>query len=207
MTRNDTVWLVLLAGMLLPVAPGVAEDREQWQQPRRVMADLGLQPGWQVADVGCGSGYFTTRLSKALGPNGKVLAVDPDAKALESLRNTAQRQSQDNVEIIRSEAENTHLADGSCDAVLVCDVIHEVPEKHRVGLMKDIARAIKPGGFLFLLDYRKSRDVPFDPYDKLIAREDLVKLCTDTGLILDAEFHYLKYQVFFRFRKPVPPTK
>jgi hypothetical protein len=40
------------------------------------------------------------------------------------------------------------------------------------------------------------------PYEKLIPRDDLVQLGTDAGLALDAEFHYLKYQVFLRFRKP-----
>jgi len=62
--------------------------------------------------------------------------------------------------------------------------------------------AIKPGGFLFLIDYRKSREVTFDPYEKLIPRDDLVKLGSDAGLSLDAELHYLKYQVGLRFRKP-----
>ena len=48
----------------------------------------------------------------------------------------------------------------------------------------------------------------FDPYEKLVPRENLVKLGTDAGLTLDAEFHYLKYQVFLRFRKPSgPPPK
>lgn len=204
MVRNPVTWSTLVAGTLLAVRLAAAESREEWQQPQRVVADLGLRAGARVADVGCGNGYFALRLSKVVGPAGKVFAVDPDAKALDALRSSVRRSGMANVEVIRSEPEKTRLADGACDAVLVCDVIHEVPEKHRAGLMKDTARAIRPGGFLFLLDYRKSRDVPFDPYDKLIPREDLIRLCTDEGLVLDAEFHYLKYQVFFRFRKPGP---
>ena len=58
----------------------------------------------------------------------------------------------------------------------------------------------KQNGF----DWRKSHDITFDPYEKLIPRENLVQVGTDTELALDAEFHYLKYQVFLRFRKPSP---
>ena len=87
------------------------------------------------------------------------------------------------------------------DALLVCDVLHEVPEAQRLPLVKSAVRALKPGGFLYLIDYRKSRDVTFDPCEKLIPRDELIRIGTDAGLRLDGEFHYLKYQVFLRFQK------
>jgi len=83
-----------------------------------------------------------------------------------------------------------------------CEVLHEMPAADRLLLIRDVVRALKPGGILILIDWRKSHDITFDPYEKLIPREDLVQLGTDAGLALDAEFHYLKYQVFLRFRKP-----
>ncbi|MGH7887023.1 MAG: methyltransferase domain-containing protein, partial [Candidatus Binatia bacterium] len=53
-------------------------NRDQWQQPDRVIATLKLRPGDQVADLGAGGGYFTFKLAKAVGPTGKVYAVDID---------------------------------------------------------------------------------------------------------------------------------
>ncbi|MCC6355891.1 MAG: class I SAM-dependent methyltransferase [Verrucomicrobiae bacterium] len=181
------------------------ESRDQWQQPERVVGDLGLRAGARVADVGCGSGYFTVRLAKAVGGDGVVFAVDPSTKALDGLRSQLSQANAHNVEIIRSKGSTTGLADTSCDAVLICNVLHEVsPPSVRAELMRDIARAMRPGGSLYLLDYRKSQEATrFDPFEKLIAREDLVRLATEAGLQLDAEFHYLKYQVFLRFRKPI----
>jgi ubiquinone/menaquinone biosynthesis C-methylase UbiE len=179
------------------------ESREDWQQPDRVMADLGLKPGERVADVGCGGGYFTFRLAKAVGPTGKVFAADINPQLLNGLRDRVAREHLTNIEVVLSEPTDTKLQPESCDTVLLCDVVHEVtPPTIRAPLLQSIARAIKPGGFLFLIDYRKIREVKFDAYEKLIAREDLVKLGTDAGLILDAELHYLKYQVGLRFRKP-----
>ena len=202
--RKIASLVALAAGFLAVLAsPLAAESRDEWQQPDRVMADLNLKPGTTVADVGCGPGYFVFRLAKAVGPAGKVFAADIDKKALKAVADRARAEHAANVEVVTSDPTDTKLPPKSADAVFVCDVFHEVaPVADRTALMKSVVAAIKPGGFLFLIDYRKSHDVKFDPYEKLVPREDLVKLAADAGLVLDAEFHYLKYQVFLRFRKP-----
>ena len=179
------------------------EERDVWQQPDRVMSDLGMKPGTRVADIGCGDGYFTLRLAKSVGEQGFVFAVDIDARALDALKKQAEREHLTNVVVVVSEPTDTKLQPESVDVLLVCDVLHEVPEAQRLPLLKSAVRALKPGGFLYLIDYRKSRDVRFDPYEKLIPRDDLVRICTEAGLDLDREFHYLKYQVFLRFQKPI----
>ncbi len=205
-TRTVTMYARCLAILLVTLLPAgskaAGEDRDQWQQPARVMADLGLRRGSTVADIGCGSGYFTLRLAKAVGPTGKVFAVDPSADALNALRGQIERDHLGNVEVVASEPVDTKLPSARCDCALFCDVLHEVPQDQRAPLVGDTVRTMKKGGFLFVIDYRKSHEVKFDPYEKLIPRENLVRYGTDAGLVLDAEFHYLKYQVFLRFRKP-----
>ena len=47
-------------------------NRDAWQHPEQVIQSLGIQPGYHVADIGSGSGYFTFRLAEAVGPAGKV---------------------------------------------------------------------------------------------------------------------------------------
>ncbi len=166
------------------------------------MADLHLKPGATIADVGCGSGYFTFRLADAVGEEGRVLAVDIDEGALGEVRHQAEEAGIGNVETVVSRPDSTTLSTESVDAAFICDVLHEVPDDGRTPLVADVARIIEPGGFLYLIDYRKSHEVPFDPYEILVPREDLVRMAEDAGLVLDAEFHYLYYQVFLRFRKP-----
>jgi ubiquinone/menaquinone biosynthesis C-methylase UbiE len=181
----------------------VGENRNDWQQPDRVVSDLGMKPGTRVADIGCGEGYFALRLAKSVGEQGLVFAVDIDAPTLDVLKKQAEREHLTNVVVVVSEPTDTKLQPECVGVLLVCDVLHEVPEAQRLPLLKSAVRALKPGGFLYLIDWRKSRDVRFDPYEKLIPRDDLVRICTDAGLDLDGEFHYLKYQVFFRFQKPM----
>jgi ubiquinone/menaquinone biosynthesis C-methylase UbiE len=193
-----------LAALLLAAAiPALAQDsRDSWQQPDRVVADLGLKSGLRVADIGCGAGYFTFRLAKAVGDSGRVLATDIDPKPLKAIAERARKEHLANIETVQSEPTETRLRPQSVDTALLSDVLHHVPAEQRLPLVKSVVQAIKPGGHLFILDYRKSREVKFDPYEVLIPREDLVKLAADAGLTLDAEFHYLKFQVFLRFRKP-----
>jgi ubiquinone/menaquinone biosynthesis C-methylase UbiE len=195
-------FIALAVAIALAPSWSWAEDREQWQQPDRVMADLHLPAGTQVADIGCGGGYFTFRFARATGPSGKVFAVDVSADVLKSVRERVQRERLENIEVVQSAATDTRLPAESLDVAFFCEVLHEMPAADRLLLIRDVVRALKPGGILILIDWRKSHDITFDPYEKLIPREDLVQLGTDAGLALDAEFHYLKYQVFLRFRKP-----
>lgn len=177
------------------------ESRDKWQQPARVMADLGLKSGMKVADIGCGRGFFTYRLAKAVGEKGRVFATEISAKAIKSVADKVKRDKITNIEPVISEPTKTKLASESVDAAVICLVLHHVPKNLRAPLTKDIARAIRPGGYLYILDWRVNADIKHDK-DRRIPREGLIKLATDAGLVLDAEFHYLKNQVFLRLRKP-----
>ena len=181
-----------------------AESRESWQQPERVVCDLGLKADATVADVGAGRGYFTFRLAAAVGDKGKVYATDIDTKALQAVKDQAAKQNIKNIETVPGDPTDTKLAPASVDTALLCDVLHHVDAPLREALVKNIAAAIKPGGYLFIIDWRDKPEVPFDR-GRHIPQEALVKLATDAGLVLEAEFHYLKHQVFLRFRKPPQP--
>src|SRR3989442_5599452 len=63
----------------------LATTRARWQQPERVLKTLRVRRGAVVADVGSGPGYFTTRLARALGPPGRVYALDPEPEVLKAL--------------------------------------------------------------------------------------------------------------------------
>ena len=179
-------------------------DRDTWQQPERVMADLRLTGGMQVADVGCGNGYFTFRLAEAVGEKGKVFATEISKGALKNVSTRAAKEKVANIQTVLSEPTKTKLAPESVDATLIAMVLHHVPKNLRAALTKDIARAIRPGGYLYILEWRVDAKVKYDK-DRRISRTDLIKLATDAGLTLDAEFHYLPHQVFMRLRKPPKP--
>lgn len=201
---------VLLALCVLALAAALAHaaGRDDWQQPDRVMEDLHLKPGARVADVGCGKGYCTFRIAKAVGEEGKVWAVDIDEKALQAVQARMAKDKVANVETIKSEPTDTKLEPECADAALVCLVLHHVPEQQQP-LLLSIAKSLKPGGLLFVVDFRKTRDSPHHSYEQLVARDEATEKAEAVGLTLDAEWYYLKHQYFLRFRKPEdwqPPT-
>jgi ubiquinone/menaquinone biosynthesis C-methylase UbiE len=175
--------------------------RDKWQQPARVVADLGLKEGSTVADVGCGSGYFTFRLSHAVGEKGKVFATEISDKGLKAVADKAKKKNIKNIETIKSDPTRTKLARHSVDAAAIINVLHHVTKEYRKPLMKDIAEAIKPDGSLYIIEWRVKADIKHDKHRR-IPRADLVRLAERAGLKLDAEFFYLKNQVFLRFNKP-----
>lgn len=199
------VALALLVTSILAGRSALA-DRDDWQEPDRVMEDLHVKPGTHVADVGCGRGYFTFRMARATGNKGKVFAVDVNEKALASVRNEAKRQELANIQTIHSEPTDTKLVAGSVHAALLCMVLHHVPKDQRPPLVESIAKALKPGGYLFVLDLRKVHDSPFHTYEQLVSRSEAIELAKKAGLSLDAEWYYLRHQYFVRFRKPEKQT-
>src|SRR2546421_8477024 len=61
-------------------------EREEEEQPSKLLEALKLKPGQVVADIGAGSGYYTFRMAKLLGSKGKVLAVDIQPEMLDLIR-------------------------------------------------------------------------------------------------------------------------
>ncbi len=194
--------LALAAALAVACPAALAKGRDDWQQPDRVMADMNFRPGAAVADIGCGKGYFTFRIARAVGEQGKVFAVDIDESALAAVRKRAQRENVRNIEIVHSQPTDTTLKPACADAALLCNVLHHVPQEQRQELVRSIARSLKPGGYLFVIDLRKVHNPPFHTYDQLVAREEVLNLAKNAGLELDAEWYYLSYQYFLRFRKP-----
>jgi arsenite methyltransferase len=192
--------VIAISSLGLAATPKKA-GRNDWQQPDRVVVDLGIKEGATVADVGCGSGYFTFRFSKAVGPKGKVFATEISEKGLKAVDARAKKDNITNIKTIKSDPNKTKLAPESVDLATICNVLHHVKKEDRAPLVKDIAAALKPGGSFFIIDWRMKAGIKHDKNHR-VPRADLVKLAEDAGLKLDAEFFYLKNQVFLRFNKP-----
>src|SRR5690348_8376248 len=127
-------------------------DRDEWQQPERVMDALGIYDGNHVADVGAGSGWFTTRLARRVGPNGRVYAEDINPLMLESIRNAAEREGLRNVQTQLGTRRDPRLPDG-LHAVLMVDIYVFLQDP--VSILRSIAESLAPNGRLGIVDYKK----------------------------------------------------
>jgi ubiquinone/menaquinone biosynthesis C-methylase UbiE len=131
--------------------------RSIWLPPADVLGALAVHSGQTIADVGAGTGYFSLPLALAVGPHGKIYAVDAQDEML--LRHKLDEAGVSNVDLIRAEADNTGLPAGSCDLFFVANVWHEFD--NRAAVLKEAARILKVGSQIAILDWRT--DAPPEP--------------------------------------------
>ena len=128
--------------------------RDRSQQPDQVVAALGLQPGEQVADLGAGGGYFTFRLADAVGPRGRVYAIDLDPDMVDYLKRQAAERGYHNVEVIEATADDPRLPAGSVDLLFTCNTYHHIGE--RSAYFARAKAALRPGGRVAIIDMNGS---------------------------------------------------
>ncbi len=136
--------------------------REQllaWQKGgcAELMLDCGIKPGQVVIDYGCGKGNYAFGAAEAIGPEGRVYALDIKPEILDWLDQEKALRGTDNL-IPKMSHENADMdfEDESVDAVLFYDMIHmEGIRKH---FLEESRRILKPGGLLSILPFHLAED-------------------------------------------------
>jgi SAM-dependent methyltransferase len=133
------------------------ESREVYAQRHAIVAALRLAPGMAVADVGAGTGAFLDPLASAVGPEGRVWAVDISPAFVEHLRARAARAGLSQVEVVLASPRSVELRPESVDLVLVCDTYHHFEYPHET--LGSLHRALRPGGALVVVDFEREPGV------------------------------------------------
>jgi len=145
-------------------------ERDQEEDPDRAVNVLKLPKGAAVADIGAGSGYMTEKLSKKVGPAGRVYAADIQPGMIDLLNRRIARRKLTNVTPILSTQDDPRLPLAALDLVLMVDVYHELSQPQLV--LRHVRAALKPGGRLVLVEYRKEDpDIPIRPEHKMSVAE------------------------------------
>lgn len=167
-------------------------EREAEEAPTRAIAALKIRPGQVVADIGAGSGYYTVRLAKAVGPTGKVFATDIQPGMLDLLgRSVAQAQLK-NVVPVLSAPDDPKLPADALDLAIMVDVYHELAAPQ--AFIRRLRTALKRDGRLVLLEFRKEDPrVPIRPEHKMSVAEVRQELEPD-GFTLSAVLDDLPWQ-------------
>ncbi|MGE3177340.1 MAG: class I SAM-dependent methyltransferase, partial [Vicinamibacterales bacterium] len=129
------------------------EERDIEEAPDEALDALDIQPGSVVADIGAGSGYMTVRMAKRVGPAGRVYAEDIQPQMIDLLKARLSREKVTNVVPVLGAFDDPKLPSASIDLMLLVDVYHEFSDP--VKMLAGMRAALKPGGRLVLLEYRK----------------------------------------------------
>lgn len=175
-------------------------EREQEEQPDKMLDALKIKPGDTVADVGAGAGYTSLRLSERVGPKGRVLATDLQPQMLQMLVANAKAAGVTNIKPIRCTTTDPKLPAGEVDLILMVDVYHECSQPRTT--LQGLRRALKPGGRLVLVEFRaEDPEVPIKPEHKMTLEQVRLEIEPE-GFTFKESLEFLPWQHIIFFEKP-----
>jgi ubiquinone/menaquinone biosynthesis C-methylase UbiE len=185
---------------MAPVLDG--PGRDEWQKPDAVIAALAIRPGMRVADVGCGTGYFTVRLLRASAPGGTVLAVDVQQGMLDLLAKRLGPEERARVALRRNAPDRPLEPGDAVDLALCANTLYEVEEARAAAFVKSMADGLGPGGRLAVIEWLPGK-TRFGPPDAVrLAPRRVRELAEGAGLVLEAEHDLLPMHSFQVFARP-----
>jgi cyclopropane fatty-acyl-phospholipid synthase-like methyltransferase len=178
-------------------------ERDAYQKPEQVMATLAFRPGERVADVGAGSGYFTRRIARVVGPGGTVWAIDIAPDVLAYLEARVAEEGLGNVRVHRVSADDPQLPPAGIDTVLMVDTLHYVPKEGRADYARKLRAGLAPGGRVVIVDFRPKpiEERPWGPPpEQKMSREEVDAAMAEAGLVPVRVHEFLTEQFFVEYR-------
>jgi predicted methyltransferase len=154
-----------------PVAPIIStrwateEARDRVNEADDIMDRAGIRPGMTVADIGAGEGYYTVRLARRVGPQGRVLGQDIIPEVIDALGRRVNRENWTNVSVKLGTPDDPRLPERSFDRVFLVHMYHEITEPY--AFLWRLHAAVKPGGEVIVVDANRPTQDHGTPPDLL----------------------------------------
>ncbi len=173
--------------------------REVYDRRHQIVEATGVWRGAVVADIGAGTGLFTRLFARAVGPEGKVYAVDISRAFVKNILRTARAEGLTNVEGIVNTQTETLLPESSTDIAFVSDTYHhfEQPE----AMLASIRRALRPGGMLIIVDFERieGKSSPWVLEHVRASKEGVIREIEAEGFRFTGQGDFLRENYFLKF--------
>lgn len=143
----------------------LSHTRDEWQLPEKVIEAIGIHQGDVIADIGAGSGYFTFKFARAVGPEGKVYALEISDLAINIIKKIVLHSQMkgvnfDNIIVMKTRKDSTCLDENILDIAFMCELhfyryknLNETSKK----MIDSIYKSLKKGGRLVIIEKYKRR--------------------------------------------------
>ncbi len=168
-----------------------SKERKKQQDPKKIIEILALKQTDIVADLGCGSGYFSVPIAEKVD---KVYAIDIQREMLDFLQQKIREQQIANIEpLLSKETNQIPLQNESITVLLTVNTLHEFQDKKQ--MITEIHRVLKPLGKVAIIDFKKENTGSGPPLAIRVSQEQAIKLFETRGLKTvkthDLKSHYL----------------
>jgi predicted methyltransferase len=175
--------------------------REVYDRRQDVVQVLQLKAEMDIADIGAGTGFYSLLFAEQVGKSGNVFAVDVTDDFVQNIKRRAAENNLNNIHAILSKQKDTSLDSGSIDMAFVCNTYHhfEYPQS----MLASIHRALRPGGILIIIDYRKQAGSSTSWVMSHVrsGKQSVIQEVEQAGFKLDSMSDILKENYFLRFVK------
>ncbi|WP_078120949.1 class I SAM-dependent methyltransferase [Thiosocius teredinicola] len=177
------------------------DGREVWDRRDDIIRQLRLKPGQKIADVGAGTGFFTLMMAQAVGPTGKVYAVDIAKNFVDASVQRAKDHGLQNVAGVVNDAHSVRLPANAVDLVFTSDTYHhfEYPQS----TLASIHSALVPGGEMVVIDFKRVPGIsnPWVLQHVRAGEATVTAEIESAGFELVERLDFMQTQYFLRFRK------
>lgn len=180
------------------------EMARQFEEPSRpvfryraaITGLMQLRPGMTAADIGAGSGFLARTIAQRVGPDGKAIATELDARMVAYMNERARAERLTNFSAVKGETTSTGLQPASVDAAAVVNTYSWFERPNE--MLQSIADAVKPGGLLLIVDVPRTGSGA----DATGAEaEDVIAAATAAGFVLQDESSVVPGHYAIRFRR------
>ena len=167
-------------------------ERNEWQKPDSVIAFMGDLQGKTVMDIGSGTGYFSFRLAEA---GAKVICADVDERFLNFITEHKEKKgfTDTQLETRKVPFDSSKLEESEVDHVIIVNTYHHI--ENRIDYFAEVKRGLKPGGQLFVVDFRKEEVPVGPPVERKIKKEKVIDELREAGFTtIEVNNSLLPYQ-------------
>jgi len=200
--HSSKIFIFLVAAVLLAGCAQLKQcayegvNRDDWQQPQRVIAALNIRPGDRVADLGSGGGYFTFRLAEAVGPAGRVYAVDIDRDMVDLIAKRVKQETLSNIEPVLAKPDDPLLPKAGVNLIFTSNTYHHIDK--RIAYFANLRKYLRPGGRVAIIDF--DRRSWFEGLFRHYTPTEFIKPEMDqAGYSLQEDLDFLDRQSFLIF--------
>lgn len=166
-------------------------QRKRLFNPARFLKFLGIKPDMYVADIGCGTGFFTVLLSRVVGEKGRVFAVDISKEMLRDVRKRIKKEGIRNVRVMLSKENEIPIGSKRIDYCLLSSVVHELENKTL--FFKELGRILKDRGEIGVIDWKRKSSPLGPPLRERIPMQTMKQIIMKNGFSIKKMLNLGRY--------------